>query len=119
MDGMRGEPLPHDAHPLIVRISTFAHIFPSSITVNGERVCASRAIADGDRVTHRVHRHEPPVTAQPVRIVGRTDRWIAVEKPSSVPMHPSGAYRYNTIVAIVERELGYGKVYRRTRLYGV
>ena len=39
-----------------------------------------------DLLVHRVHRHEPPVTAQPLTIVHQDDDIIAINKPSSIPV---------------------------------
>lgn len=47
---------------------------------------------------------EPPVPYSPVVILGETDDIIAVNKPASLPVHPCGAYRYNTLETILRKE---------------
>lgn len=43
-----------------------------------------------------------------VEIVAETDSVVVVNKPASVPVHPCGQYRKNTVVAILEAERGDG-----------
>lgn len=47
---------------------------------------------------------EPPVPYSPVVILGETDDIIAVNKPASLPVHPCGAYRYNSLETILRKE---------------
>lgn len=51
-----------------------------------------------------VNRHEPPVFGQ-VEIVGETDEILAVNKPASMPMHACGAYRFNSLLSILQYDL--------------
>lgn len=39
-----------------------------------------------------------------VVLVGETDDIVAVSKPPSLPMHPCGAYRHNSLEYILKRE---------------
>lgn len=55
----------------------------------------------GERVRHLVHRHEPPTFAQPVRITALTNTMCAVHKPASVPVHPAGRFRKNSVTALI------------------
>ena len=32
---------------------------------------------------------------------------IAVDKPASMPVHEAGNYKYNTLLGIMEHEMGY------------
>ena len=41
-------------------------------------------IQNNDVVTHKVHRHEPPVTAQPLKIIHCDDQLVVIDKPSSI-----------------------------------
>ena len=63
-----------------------------------------RPLAAGERVRHALHRHEPPVLDHPVRVVATTDDVVAVHKPATIPVHPTGQYRKNTIVGILAAE---------------
>lgn len=55
----------------------------------------------GQRVRHFIHRHEPPVLADDVRVLSVTDDVVAVCKPATVPVHPTGQYRRNTVLALL------------------
>ncbi|KAK5103875.1 DRAP deaminase [Lithohypha guttulata] len=64
-------------------------------------------VKNGDVVSHTLHRHEPPVSAQPVRVINETDSMIVIDKPAGVPVHPAGRYKYNSIVEIMRAERHY------------
>lgn len=86
------------------------------VRVNGEKVDASRLIQNGDKISHTVHRHEPPVTAEPIKIIHETDEILVVNKPGSIPIHPTGRFRHNTVVFILAAEKGYTKLHLVHRL---
>lgn len=65
-------------------------------------------VKNGDVISHTLHRHEPPVTAQPIGIVHEDDDMIVINKPAGVPVHPAGRYNYNSIVEIMRAERGHG-----------
>ena len=71
------------------------------IKVNGEIVAEDYKFKNGDHMTHLTHRHEPPTKGE-VKFIGQTDTLFAVSKPSSMPMHPCGAYRFNSLTSILE-----------------
>jgi len=54
-----------------------------------------------------MHRHEPPVTAQPIGIVHEDNDLIVINKPAGVPVHPAGRYNYNSLVEIMRAERGH------------
>ena len=62
---------------------------------------------NGDIISHTLHRHEPPVTAQPIGIVHEDDDMIVISKPAGVPVHPAGRYNYNSIIEIMRAERGH------------
>ena len=74
------------------------------ITVNGKNISTDTLLRNGDRLSHTVHRHEPPVPYEPVQILKETDDLIAVNKPAAIPVHTCGAYRYNTLEMILRVE---------------
>lgn len=78
------------------------------IAING-KPCEDvhKTVKNGDVVTHTLHRHEPPVTAQPIRTVSETDSMIVIDKPAGVPVHPAGRYNYNSVVEIMRAERHY------------
>lgn len=76
------------------------------IRVNDSAVSFDYVIKQGDRVQHRIHRHEPPVLMDPPpRVVHVGDGFLAVEKPASVPMHPSGRYRHNSLTELLKNRI--------------
>lgn len=51
-----------------------------------------------------MHRHEPPVTAEPIRLLAENEDVVVVDKPSSIPVHPCGRFRHNTVIFILGKE---------------
>ncbi|KAI9869766.1 MAG: hypothetical protein M1830_005117 [Pleopsidium flavum] len=80
-----------------------------NVVVNGNPVPSIHAIIkNGDVISHTLHRHEPPVTAQSIGIVHEDDDMIVINKPAGVPVHPAGRYNYNSIVEIMRAERAHG-----------
>eukprot|EP00804_Cyclotella_cryptica_P028708 CCRYP_008221-RA/>CCRYP_008221-RA protein AED:0.02 eAED:0.02 QI:884/1/1/1/1/1/2/198/680 len=102
------------------------------ILVSGIRVKCQYKIQGGDELTHTVHRHEPAVALSefsetkysseqsPVDIVYEDDAILVVDKPSTLPIHPCGAYHYNSLFEIIchwkPRSYGPGKLFTIYRL---
>ncbi|NXD17017.1 RUSD2 protein, partial [Nothocercus nigrocapillus] len=61
-------------------------------------------LKNNDLLRNTVHRHEPPVTAQPIQILVENDEVVVVDKPSSLPVHPCGRFRHNTVIFILGKE---------------
>ncbi|KAL2790382.1 RNA pseudouridylate synthase domain-containing protein 2 isoform 2, partial [Daubentonia madagascariensis] len=59
---------------------------------------------DNDFLRNTVHRHEPPVTAEPIRLLAENEDMVVVDKPSSIPVHPCGRFRHNTVIFILGKE---------------
>ncbi|XP_026565941.1 RNA pseudouridylate synthase domain-containing protein 2 isoform X2 [Pseudonaja textilis] len=59
---------------------------------------------NNDFLENTIHRHEPPVTAQTIEFIEDNDEVVVVDKPSSVPVHPCGGFRHNTIIFILGKE---------------
>ena len=77
--------------------------------INGKAVGSVKAIVkNGDVISHTLHRHEPPVTAQSIGIVHEDNDMIVINKPAGVPVHPAGRYNYNCVVEIMRADRGYG-----------
>ncbi|KAL0065567.1 hypothetical protein AAF712_007478 [Marasmius tenuissimus] len=87
-------------------------------TINGEVAKPDTVIQNGDRIENVVHRHEPPVTSTPVKVLleDKEREFLIVDKPGSIPVHASGRYYRNTLVAILMHDFGYEKVYTVNRL---
>ena len=74
-----------------------------AVRVNNKLVTKDYTFKGGDLFTHNTHRHEPPVFGR-VSLVAETADMLCVSKPSSMPIHPCGAYRDNSLVHILARE---------------
>ncbi|EDV98985.1 RNA pseudouridylate synthase domain-containing protein 2 isoform X3 [Drosophila grimshawi] len=75
-----------------------------SLTVNHEKVPIDYRLKHNDLLANTVHRHEVPVTAHPITIVHMDDDILVVNKPASIPVHPCGRYRHNTMIFILAKE---------------
>lgn len=116
-------------------------------TVNGKIAGPETIIKNGDRIEYVfyesrnsvltlyrniVHRHEPPVTSTPIKILHHDveREFIVVDKPGSIvrpsyssislpshspikqPIHGTGRYFKNTLIEILQDEFGF-KTYRK------
>lgn len=79
-------------------------IMAGTLTVNYEKVPTDYRLKHNDLLANVVHRHEVPVTSQPITIVHMDDDIVVVNKPASIPVHPCGRYRHNTVVFILAKE---------------
>ena len=59
-----------------------AHELP----VNDRIVALDYVLRESDRVANKIHRHEPPVTDMPIKIVHRDKDFLVVDKPGSIPV---------------------------------
>ena len=73
------------------------------IRINGKHIDRTYEFKNSDRFTHLTHRHEPPVNGT-ITFVGETEAAFAVNKPASMPVHPCGAYRYNSMMMLLAKE---------------
>lgn len=78
------------------------------VTLNKKVATLDTIVRNGDLICCRSHRHEPAVTSRPIKIVHEDDDLIVIDKPSSIPVHPTGRFRYNTITKILQHK--YGKI---------
>lgn len=84
-------------------------IAAGTITVNGARASPDVVIREGDVLEHVLHFHEPPVALGPtgrIEVVAETDGLVAVNKPATVPVHPGGVYRHNSVIKLLQRQRG-------------
>lgn len=88
------------------------------IRVNGRMSTLDYSVRDGDVLTHLSHRHEPPVAWIDARdmIVHDDGDVMILNKPSSIPVHPSGSYRFNSVIEILAHELGLRELHTVHRL---
>jgi len=73
-------------------------------------------IENNDFIRHTVHRHELPVSDARIQIVHEDEDVLVVNKPSSMPVHPCGRYRHNTVMFILAKEMGYTTLHTVHRL---
>ncbi|XP_039179798.1 RNA pseudouridylate synthase domain-containing protein 2 [Crotalus tigris] len=64
----------------------------------------SVVLKNNDFLENTIHRHEPPVTAQTIEFIEDNDEVVVVDKPSSLPVHPCGGFRHNTVIFILGKE---------------
>lgn len=81
-------------------------IAEGKVMLNKKPSTLDSKVRNGDLISHRCHRHEPAVTSRPLKVVFENDHIIAINKPSGIPVHPAGRYRYNTITKIMQHEMG-------------
>lgn len=81
-------------------------IAAGAITVNGRVVAPEHRLKDGETIHHWLHRHEPAVPATAIEKLLETEDFVAVCKPGGIPVHPSGPFRYNSLVSLLCAELG-------------
>ncbi|KAL8159317.1 hypothetical protein V2J09_000854 [Rumex salicifolius] len=74
------------------------------IKVDGQSVTIYYRVKASQKISHFLHRHEPPVMAWDVSVLQEEEEVVTVYKPASVPVHPCGQYRKNTVVCILEAE---------------
>ncbi|EKM53723.1 uncharacterized protein PHACADRAFT_148496 [Phanerochaete carnosa HHB-10118-sp] len=87
-------------------------------TINGKVAKPDTIVENGDRIENVAHRHEPPVTSTPVRIVHHdaVRGFIVIDKPGSIPVHAAGRYYKQSLVQILKTEMGFDNAYTVNRL---
>ena len=77
------------------------------IRVDGKKLeDCSLVLQPNQKIAHEMHRHETPVRHTKLTILSEDDRFFAVEKPSSIPVHPCGRFAKNTIVSLLRHDHG-------------
>lgn len=86
--------------------------------VNDTKASPDYILKMNDQMQHKLHRHEAPVTAEPIRILYRDDKEgrLVVVKPGSIPVHPAGRHFKTTLVEMLRHDHGIPKVYTSNRL---
>ena len=73
------------------------------ITVNKKVVNPDQyKLKEGDKIVHTTVREETPVIADLPALIHEDDKIIVVNKPSSVPVHPCGNFKYNSLQYLLE-----------------
>lgn len=85
-------------------------ILSGKIRCNGQIKPLDYKIKNGDRISHTKHRHEIPVLGDRIKIIYDDENFLVVDKPCSIPIHPCGKYRYNSLSIILIKEMGYSNL---------
>lgn len=83
-----------------------ASIEAGRVTVDGQRVAPGHVLHENERIVHRAVRcQESPVLDRgPIRVIAETAELLVVSKPSSLPIHPCGSYRFNSLIALLREQ---------------
>lgn len=97
------------------------------ILISGKPCLTSTVLKMGDVIEHHIHRHEPVVPDDgplvwlrpkpldpPANI--NLDHVVILNKPSGVPVHPTGRYYYNSIKEILRYQEGFTHLSNINRL---
>lgn len=76
------------------------------VLVNDETATMDTKMGNGDLITHRTHKHEQPVSSKKVKVVHQDDNIVVIDKPGGIPAHPTGRFKFNTVMSILEHEHG-------------
>lgn len=97
----------------------YRYALESGVTsINGKAAKPDSIIKNGDRIENVVHRHEPPITSTPVKIIhhDKEREYLVINKPGSIPVHATGRYYHHSLVQILYKDFGFDKVYTINRL---
>ncbi|KAF7660237.1 hypothetical protein LDENG_00285700 [Lucifuga dentata] len=73
-------------------------------------------LRNNDHMRNTVHRHEPPVIGKPLEVLVDDGEVLVVDKPASIPVHPCGRFRHNTVIFILGKERGISELHTVHRL---
>ncbi|KAM9354360.1 pseudouridylate synthase RPUSD2 isoform 2-T2 [Pholidichthys leucotaenia] len=76
----------------------------------------SVVLRNNDYMRNTVHRHEPPVVGTHLEVLVDDGEVLVVDKPASIPVHPCGRFRHNTIIFILGKERGISELHTVHRL---
>jgi len=86
------------------------------LRVNGKTVKPDFIISNKDCIIRKLHQHETPVLDRKIEIVEEDSNFLVVNKPSSIPVHPTGKYKHNTLTFILAKEHGQNSLFPINRL---
>ncbi|OAG30033.1 hypothetical protein NEIG_01066 [Nematocida sp. ERTm5] len=87
-----------------------------SIQINGNSVTDEYVLKHGDLITHKTHRHEPPIPTDEIDILYEDSDVLVVDKPSGIPCHPNSSYNKHTLTEILKKKCGLSFVSAQNRL---
>jgi 23S rRNA-/tRNA-specific pseudouridylate synthase len=80
-----------------------ASILDGRIMVNSRPIALDHVLCGSHIVSNLTHRHELPTSGVDAEIIEETDELLVVDKPASLPVHPCGAYRFNSLHYLMAR----------------
>lgn len=87
-----------------------------NIKVNGNIVDKDYVCKNADVVQSVIHQHERAVCIEAIEIIEETRNLLIVNKPGSLPVHPTARYNYNTLTQILKFEHGFEDLHCVNRL---
>ncbi|KAG0056738.1 RNA pseudouridylate synthase domain containing protein 2 [Gryganskiella cystojenkinii] len=75
------------------------------IVINDKIASPDYILKGGERLrSMNCHRHEPPVPDTPIRLIEKTDDYVAFDKPHGITVHPNELMFHNTALEILRRD---------------
>lgn len=86
------------------------------VIIQGEKLI-TQPLRQHDIILNYKHIHEPPIPwSGPIGIIYQDPSLIVVNKPSGIPTHPSGNFRFNSVTEIVKAQLHLESIFPCHRL---
>ena len=86
------------------------------LQINGGQVDEDYILQSADFISHTTTRRENPIIDVKLDIIHDDENFLAVDKPSSWPIHVCGGYFFNTLLRILTDEYGYNHLKTMHRL---
>lgn len=78
----------------------------NKILVRGVTAKFDHVLKDNDFIANITHRHELAVLATPIKVIFEDKDTFVIDKPPSLPIHPCGRFRHNSVSGILTKEYG-------------
>lgn len=89
--------------PQIDRETWLTTLSEGRITEGSLPVCGGRIVRTGEQFIHRVPEFIEPAVNAAIEILWEDDAIVVVNKPSPLPIHPSGRFNHNTLIGLLNR----------------
>lgn len=87
-----------------------------NIKINGNTITNDYIFKENDCVTNKAHRHETAVIGSAIKIIHSDKEFVVIDKPPSIPVHPCGRYRHNSLLFILAKDYDLKELYSVHRL---
>ncbi len=74
--------------------------------IGGKIVRPARRVNPGDQISFSFHKRTEPEVSTDFRIVLEDEHVIVLDKPTNLPVHPSGIYHRNTLSELLKNKFG-------------